>query len=67
MNCYVIWNGGAYMVKEQKFFEAQKANSLRDHPDDKWWTHWRLVYGVDGIEHARDKARMLWGVNGERW
>lgn len=64
MNCYVLWNGGAYMVKEQTFFEAQKAHSPLE---DTWWKNWRLVRGVDGIEHARDKARITWGNKGEKW
>lgn len=64
MNCYVVWNGAAYFVKEQSFFEAQKAQSPAG---DTWWKDWRPLYGVDGIEHARDRARMTWGNNGENW
>jgi hypothetical protein len=64
MNCYVHWNGGAWFVKEQGFFEAQKAESAGGHA---WWEGWKLLTGVDGIEHARDKARMQWGERGEHW
>jgi hypothetical protein len=64
MDCMVTWNGGAWMVKERQFFLRQKDNTP---PGDRWWTHWRPVIAVDGIEHARDKARLAWGVRGERW
>lgn len=62
MHCYVNWNGGAWFVKEANFFEMQK----KQDPSG-WHTHWRPIYDVDGIEHARDKARMIWGEKGERW
>lgn len=64
MNCYVHWSGSAWFVKEQAFFEQQKSVSS---PSDTWWKGWKLVTGVDGIEHARDKAKMKWGERGERW
>lgn len=64
MDCMVNWNGGAWFVKERQFFEQQKESTP---PGDLWHTHWRLVICVDGIEHARDKARLEWGVHGERW
>ena len=63
MDCYVTFNGAAWFVKEADFFEQQKARNL----SDKWWTHWRKIICVDGIEHARDKARLEWGIRGERW
>lgn len=62
MHCYVNWNGGAWFVKEGNFFELQE----KEDPSG-WRTHWRPIYDVDGIEHARDKARMIWGEKGERW
>lgn len=67
MNFYVVWNGGAWFVKEQEFFNEQVANDQDASEGKKWWESWKLVHGCDGIEHARDKARLKWGVKGERW
>lgn len=57
---YVNWNGGAWMVKEGQFFKEQGGLTQR------WGRHWRAIY-ADTIEHARDKARLTYGVNGDRW
>jgi hypothetical protein len=67
MDAYVLWNGSAWFVKEATFFKQQKAESIARGETREWWKNWRAVYGVDGIEHARDKARLTWGEKGERW
>lgn len=61
---YVLWNGGAWFVKEATFFESQKASSATG---DAWWKNWRAVHGASSVEHARDIARLQWGVYGQRW
>ena len=67
MNVYVHWNGGAWRVMEAEFFRVMVAAHKREKRDGEWWLHWRPLYGVDGIEHGKDKARLTWGVGGERW
>lgn len=64
MKCFVLWNGGAWFAKEQRFFEQQRAAAA---PSDTWWHHWQYVGEVDGLEHAKDRARLTWGERGERW
>jgi hypothetical protein len=63
MDAMVKWNGGAWMVKEKEFFDSQ----INDDGNNEWKKAWRPIYGVDGIEHARDRARLKWGQHGERW
>ena len=67
MDCYVLWNGGAWMVKERTFAEEQSRQNPINLDGKHWLSYWRLIRCVDSFEHARDKARLEWGVRGERW
>lgn len=57
---YVHWNGSAWFVKVGYFFREQGGLEAA------WGRHWQQLY-ADTIEHARDKARLTYGVRGERW
>ncbi len=57
---FVMWNGSAWFVKEGTFFRQQGGLV------QSWGFKWRPLY-ADTIEHARDKARLEFGVNGERF
>ena len=50
-------SGRAVFVKEGKFFDKQVA----ENPSDTWHTHWKEVY-AEGIEHARLKGKILFGL-----
>lgn len=54
----VYWNGGAYMVKDGFFFDAQE--------NGPWKEGWRSIF-ADSIEHARCMAKLQWGMKGEKW
>jgi hypothetical protein len=52
MNRYmVVWNGGAWMVKDADFFEQQGGKTA------EWGKEWKLIY-ADSISHARDRAEL---------
>lgn len=61
MNKYFVhWNGGAWFVKEAAFFVEQGGES------EAWGKHWKALY-ADSIEHARDRAKLQFGVRGENF
>jgi hypothetical protein len=67
MDVYVLWNGGAWFVKERSFAEQQSREHPVNRDGHRWLDAWKLIYDVDGLEHGRDKARLLYGERGERW
>jgi hypothetical protein len=67
MDVYVLWNGGAWLVKERDFAEHQSRCDPVNFDGRRWLDAWKLIYDVDGLEHARDKAKLMFGERGERW
>lgn len=54
---YVVFNGGAWIVKEAKFFVSQGGLT------QEWGKAWKPIY-ADSLEHARLKA-MADAIGGE--
>lgn len=67
MDVYVLWNGAAWFVKERRFAEEQARAEPVNNDGVRWLDRWKLIQDVDGLEHGRDRAKLMYGVRGERW
>jgi hypothetical protein len=56
----VHWNGAAWFVKAYGYFVVSGGFK------QPWGAAWREMW-ADSIEHARDRAKLQYGVRGERW